>query len=101
MAVVPLVTAAVLLTASHIVYDRSALRTGMGTTPTSELLIVLLLVVGLTLTATLIAVGGAKRGFGSGVMLLFLVALLVAPVYAVLALAIPLQTSEAAAASLA
>jgi hypothetical protein len=52
MAAVPLVTAAVLLVASQIVYDRPALRVDMGTTLTSQLLIVLLLVIGLTLSAT-------------------------------------------------
>jgi hypothetical protein len=101
MAVIPLVTAAVLLVASQLVYDRPALRTGMGTTPTFELLLVLLLVVGLTLTATLVAVARGQRGLGPGMMPLLLVALLVTPIYAVFALAIPLHTSQAAAASLA
>jgi hypothetical protein len=100
MVVVPLVTAAVVLVASQLVYDRPALRTGMGTTPTFELLIVLL-VVGLTLAATLVTVARGTRGLGSGVVPLLLVALLVTPLYAVLALAIPLHTSQAAAASIA
>jgi hypothetical protein len=100
MAAVPLVTAAALLVASQL-YDRPALRTGMGTAPTFALLLVLLLVVGLTLTATLVAVARGQRGLGPGVMPLLLVALLVTPIYAVLALAFPLHTSQAAAASLA
>ena len=78
MAVVPVVTAAVLLVAFQIVYERPALRVHMGTPLTSEL-IVLLLIVGLTLSATLIAVGRGERGLGSGATSLFLVALLVAP----------------------
>jgi len=101
MVVVPLVTAGVVLVASQLVYDRPALRTGMGTTPTFELLIVLLLVVGLTLAATLVTVARGTRGLGPGVVPLLLVALLVTPLYAVLALAIPLHTSQAAAASIA
>jgi len=101
MGVVPLVTAAVLLVASHVIYHRPALRVDMGTHPTAQLLVVLLLVVGLTLSATLIAVGRGERGLGSNVISLFLVALLVTPIYAVLALGIPLDANEAAAASLA
>jgi hypothetical protein len=62
---------------------------------------VLLLIVGLTLSATLIAVGRGERGLGSGVMSLFLVALLVTPIYAVLTLVHPLEASGATAASLA
>jgi len=100
MAVVPIVTAAVLLVASHVVYHRPALRVDVGTPLTSQLLMVLLLVVGLTLSATLIAVGRGERGLGSGVTSLFLVALLVTPIYAVIALGIPLEASGAAAASL-
>src|SRR5262245_15301936 len=47
---------------------------------TSELLVVLLLIAGLTLSATLIAVGRGEHGFGAGVMSLFLVDVLVTPV---------------------
>jgi hypothetical protein len=101
MAIVPLVTAAVVLVASQIVYHRPALRIHMGTPVTSQLLIVLLLIVGLTLSATLISVGRGERGLGSGVMSLFLVALLVTPIYAMLTLISPLEASEAAPASLA
>jgi hypothetical protein len=101
MALVPLLTAAVLLVASHVVYERPVLRVHMGTPLTSQLLIVLLLIVGLTLSATFIAVGRGERGLGSGVMSLLLVALLVTPIYAVLTLMYPLEVSEAAAAALA
>jgi hypothetical protein len=98
-AIVPLVTAAVLLVASRIVHH-PVLRVDLGTHPTSELLIALLLIVGLTLLATLIAVGQGTRGLGSGASSLFLVALLVTPIYAVLTLAPPAAT-EATAASMA
>jgi hypothetical protein len=99
MAIVPVVTAAVLLVASHIIYHRPVLRIDLGTHPTSDLLIVLVLVIGLTLSATLIAVGRGNRGLGSGATSLVLVALLVAPIYAALTLVHPLETNEVAAAS--
>jgi len=101
LAVVPVVSAAVLLVASQIVYHRPALRVDMGTHPTADLLIVLLLIAGLTLSATLIAVGRGEHGLGSGVISLLLVALLVTPIYALLTLGHPLEATHAAAASLA
>jgi hypothetical protein len=100
-AVVPVLTAAVLLVASQIVYDRPALRIQEGTPVTLHLLVVLLLIVGLTLSAMLIALGRGERGLGAGVVALSLVGALVTPVYAVLTLADPLEVSRAAAASLA
>jgi len=69
MAAVPIVTAAVLLVASQIVYHRPALRVDLGTHPTFQLLMVLLLVVGLTLSATIVAAGRGARGLGSGATL--------------------------------
>ena len=101
LAAVPFLVAGVLLVASQIVYHRPALRIHMGTYVTSELLVVLLLVAGLTLSATLIAVTRGARGLGSGVTSLVLVALLVTPIYAALVLANPLEASQAAAESLA
>ena len=97
-AVVPVVTATVLLLAS-LVYDRPALRVDLGTHPTSQLLTVLLLVGALTLLATLVSTGRGERGLGPGVMSLSLVALLVTPIYAALALVIPLGEGVASAAS--
>ena len=93
-AVVPVLAAAVLLVASHIVYHRPALRIHESTPVTVHLLVVLLLIVGLTLSATLVALGRGKRGFGSGVVALFLVALLVTPTYAVLTLIDPLEVGQ-------
>src|SRR5262249_59049521 len=61
LAVIPFLSAAVVLGAAGIVYHRPALRVDLGTHPTSQLLIVLLLLVGLTLAATLIAVSRAHR----------------------------------------
>src|SRR5262249_16677763 len=95
LAVIPFLTAAVLV-ASRIVYHRPALRVDMATHPTTQLLIALLLLVGLTLAATLIAVGRGERGLGSGVVSLFLVTLFVTPIYAALTLASALGAGEAA-----
>src|SRR5215475_2686943 len=100
LAAMPFVTAVVVLTASRIVYHRPALRVDMGTHPTTQLLIVLLLLVGLTLAATLIAIGRGERGLGSGVVSLFLVTLFVTPIYAALTLASALGAGEAATSSL-
>ena len=100
-AVVPLLAAAVLLVASHFVYHQPALRIHEGTLVTAHLVIVLLLIVGLTLLATLVALGRGERGLGSGVVALFLAAVLVTPIYAALTLVDPLEVSQAAAASLA
>jgi hypothetical protein len=98
---VPVLTAAVLLVASQIVYDRPALRIHEGTPVTLHLLIVLVLIAGLTLAATLVAIGRGERGLGADVVALSLVALLVTPIYAVLTLFDPLEVSDTAAASLA
>lgn len=100
-AVVPVLTAVVLLVASQIVYDRPALRIHEGTPVNLHLLIVLLLIIGLTLSATLIALGRGERGLGAGVVALSLVSVLVTPVYAVLTLVDPVEVTQAAAASLA
>jgi hypothetical protein len=100
LAAMPFLTAAVVLVASRIIYHRPALRVDMATRPTTHLLIVLLLLVGLTLAATLIAVGRGERGLGSGVVSLFMVSLFVTPIYAALTLANAPGAGEAATGSL-
>src|SRR4029453_2589262 len=72
--VVPVLTPPARLVASRIIYERPALGVDLGTQPTSDLLIVLALVIGLPLSATLIVVGRGDRGLGSSAMALFLVA---------------------------
>ena len=86
MAVVPLASLAVLLIASQL-FDRPALRADIGAHSTSQLLIELLLVVGLTFSATLVAGARGAGGLGPGATSLFLVALLVTPIYSMLTLA--------------
>src|SRR5262245_65120029 len=100
-AIVPVLTAAVLLVASHLVYHRPALRIHEGTPVTVHLVIVLLLMVGLKLSATMVALGRGERGLGSSVVALFLAAVLITPIYAALTLVDPLEVTRAAAASLA
>jgi hypothetical protein len=96
LAVTPLVTAGVLGIASR-VYQRPALRLRMGTRPTFEFFVVLLLVIGLTLSATLVSFRRGELGLGSGALALSLVTLLVAPIYAAFAVMMPLETSAVAA----
>ena len=101
LAVIPFLTAGVVLVAARIVFHRPALRVDLGTHPTAQFLIVLLLLVGLTLVATLTAVRPGERGLGSGVVSLFLVTLLVTPIYAALTLAGALGGGRSAISSLA
>lgn len=93
VAIVPIVAAAVVLIASQLVYDRPALRVDLGAHASSQLLIELLLVVGLTLSATLVAVSRGERGLGAGVTSLFAVGLLVTPIYAAITLGRPSQVA--------
>jgi hypothetical protein len=97
VAVVPFVAAAVLLLASQLVYDRPAVRIAFGTPLTSQLLLVALMLVALTLGSTFVAIGRGQRGLGHGVAALFLVVALVAPIYAALTMVHPLEAGPAAA----
>src|SRR5262249_27092358 len=96
LAATPLVTGGVLGIASQVVYQRPALRVTMGTRPTFEFFVVLLFVIGLTLSATLVSFRRGELGLGSGALALSLVTLLVAPIYAAFAVLIPLETSAGA-----
>jgi hypothetical protein len=89
LAVVPCVAAAVLLIATRLVYGRPVVRPALRldmAMRSSHVLIVLVLLVGLTLAATLVAVGRGRRGLGPGVVSLVGLSLLVTPLYAALAL---------------
>jgi len=97
VAVVPFVAAAVLLLASQLVYDRPAVRIAFGTPLTSQLLLVAVMLVALTLGSTFVAIGRGQRGLGHGVAALFLVVALVAPIYAALTMVHPLEPGPAAA----
>jgi hypothetical protein len=85
-------TAGVVLTASDIVYQRWAVGLYFAARSIPYLLLVFCLLIGLTLTATFVAMSRGRRGFGSGLIPLLVVAGLVAPVYAVLVLVGPVHT---------
>jgi hypothetical protein len=90
LAIVPCVAAAVLLIAARLVYGRPIVRPGLGSAMAmdgaSHLLILLILLVGLTLAVTLVAVARGRRGLGPGVVSLAALSLLVTPLHAALAL---------------
>ena len=94
LAVVPLLAAAVLLAASEIVYKRQAVGLEVGMQSTSQLLLVLALLVGLTLVSTLVVIWRGPSGLGSGVVSLAIVAGLVTPIYALLVLESPVHTHD-------
>jgi hypothetical protein len=83
---------AVVLMASHVVYHRAAVGLYLAARSIPYLLLVLFLLVGLTLTATFIAISRGRRGFGSNLVTLLVVAGLVAPLYAALVLVSPVHT---------
>jgi hypothetical protein len=85
-------TAAVVLMASAIVYQRPAVGLYFAARSTPHLLLAFFLLIGLTLTATFIAISRGRRGFGSGLVSLLVVAGLVAPAYAALVLVSPVHT---------
>jgi hypothetical protein len=87
-------TAAVVLVASRIVYQRLAAGVYLAARSTPHLLLVLLLLAGLTLAATFVAISRGRRGFGSGLVSLAVVAALVAPIYAALILVSPVHTDD-------
>jgi hypothetical protein len=101
LAVASTLAAAVTLTASRIVYHRYAPGLGVPASSGSYLTIVLLLLVANMVAATLIATWRGLRGFGSGVMSLYVVSALVAPIYAALVIVSPAHADEAAAAGVA
>jgi hypothetical protein len=87
------VTATVVVTASDMVYHRLAVGLYLAARSTPYSLLVLFLLTGLTLAATFVAISRGRRGFGSGLVALLVVAGLVAPVYAALVLVNPAHTN--------
>jgi hypothetical protein len=88
-------SAAVVLAASRIVYQRLAVGLYLAARSTPYLLLVLFLLIGLTLAATFVAISRGRRGLGSGMLSLLAVVGLVAPVYAALVLVSPVHTAGA------
>lgn len=87
--------AAVLLTASELVYDRQAMGLDVAPQSIAHLLTMLVLIVALTVVSTLVALSRGGSGLGPGVLPLGMVAALVAPVYASLVLESPVHAHDA------
>jgi hypothetical protein len=96
LAIVPLLAAAVLLSASEIVYERPAAGLEVGPQSISQLVLVLALLVGLTLASTLVVMWRGQSGLGPGVIALAMVAGLVTPIYALLVLESPVHAHDPA-----
>lgn len=95
LAAVLVVAAAVLMSASALVYDRPAVGLDVAPQSVSDLLTVLVSIVALTLVSTLVALSRGGSGLGPGVLSLAMVAVLVAPVYAWLVLESPVHAHDA------
>jgi hypothetical protein len=92
LAISSCVMAVVVLLVSDIVYHRLAVGLYLAARSRADLLLVLFLLSGLTLGATFVATSRGRRGFGSGLVALLVVAGLVAPAYAALVLMNPVHT---------
>jgi hypothetical protein len=95
LAVAASLTAAAILITSHAVYRQYA-PPGLAVLVPSpaHLLVVLVLLVVQTCMATVLATWRGLRGFGSGVMSLYLASALVAPVYAALVMISPVHADD-------
>jgi len=94
---VPVLTALVAITASQLVYDHPAAGLAMAVQSGSALPWTFIATLALACGATSIAVLRGASGFGSSVVALALVAIVVAPLYAALALPAPVHTHELSA----
>ena len=87
-------SAAVILIASHSVYHRYAPGLEVQAASSSHLILILLLLIAQASVVTVIATRRGQRGFGSGVLLLYLVSGLVAPIYAALVMTSPVHAAD-------
>jgi hypothetical protein len=94
LAAVPALTAAVVLIASEIVYQRPAVGLEVGSQSKFALLLALSMLVGLTIVSTVIAVWRGRSGLGAGAAPLALIVGLVVPIYALLILPNPLHSHD-------
>ena len=99
LAIASSVTAAIILLASQVVYQRLAVGVYVAAQSAPHVLVVLLLLIALTLAATVAAVWRGRHGLGSSVVSLFTIAGLVAPLYAALVLIDPVHAHDPALAS--
>lgn len=93
---IPMLTAAVALIASEIVYGHSAAGIEIGVESTARLMLILLLLIALTVLSTLVVLWQGTSGLGAGMILLAMVAILIVPFYAVLIVPNPVHVRDAA-----
>jgi hypothetical protein len=95
VAIVPALTTLVVAIASEAVYGRPAAGLDIDVTSPAGMLVILALLAGLTLVATLFALWQGRSGLGIASMWLVSIAVLVAPVYAALTVLQPLHSGAA------
>jgi hypothetical protein len=89
-----LASTAIILVASQAVYGRYAVGIESEAPQSVHLPLVLLSLIGLTVTATIAALRRGRRGFGAAALTLAVVSGLVAPAYAMLVLVNPVHAHE-------
>lgn len=94
-AIMPVLTALVVLVASEIVYRQPAAGLGIDVASTAGMLTALVLLAGLALASTAFALWQGRSGLGVGATWLVSIAALVVPVYAALTLVRPLHSGAA------
>jgi hypothetical protein len=94
LAVASVLSAAAVLIASRTVYHRYAPGLGVQAASAPHTIAVLLLLVALTVVATIVATWRGRAGFGSGAKSLCMTSVLVAPMYAVLVAVTPLHALD-------
>ncbi len=95
LATVPVLTAAIVLIASEVVYGHAAMGLVVAAQSTSRLLLMFVLITALAIVSTLVALWRGSSGMGAGVVLLTLVAGCIAPIYAALVLPNPVHEAQA------
>lgn len=95
LAIVPLLTAAVVFTVSEVVYGEPAAGLDIDVSSAAAMSTILVLLAGLAAASTLFALWQGHGGFGIGSISLMSIAALVVPVYAALTVLRPLHSGAA------
>jgi hypothetical protein len=95
LAIVPALTALVVLIASGLVYGRPAAGLDVDVSSSAAALTILVLLIGLALASTVFALWQSRSGLGVASLWLVSIAALVAPVYAALTVVQPLHPGAA------
>src|SRR5262249_34149131 len=94
IALVPFVTAGVVMIASGLVFGRQGVGLNVAPGSGAHLMLVLLLLIATALVATAMSLMRGRRGLGASVSMLVVTALSVAPTYAALVLLEPVHAGE-------